>query len=657
MVSVLERRLALRNNGYIPVPCKGKEPLYKSWQKARAYTDKEIARWGGDNTGVLTTDTTALDIDIMHPDAAEAAEEMVKNRLGDLGEIPVRIGQWPKRVMLFRTEVPFAKMIVQFAAREGRKKSDKLEVLCKGQQVIADGVHPDTRKPYVWHNDRGPLVIPHKELLPVTEDEMHELLGDLTEMLTVDFGFAEVKPSTGAGNDAGPAEHWDSLVREGADDGQRNTMMPRVAGHLLKTLPPGLALAALRVWNQRSRPPEEERKVVSTLLSIARRELPARCPGRAFSNAEILAMDEWPGQGPQEESIPPKLILSSKEFISGFVAPNYLIEGVLLRGYCYSLTGRTNAGKTAVALTIAASVAERWNIGDHEVDDKCKVLVLAGENPTDVQARWLAMSEHMNFDADTIGVYFIPGVFKVSALQACVAEEVNQLGGVGLIVVDTSAAYFEGDDENQNVQAIAHAKMMRKFCEYEGRPTVLIGCHPTKNASDDLLLPRGGGSFLNEVDGNLTGANDNMVVKVHWCGKIRGPDFEPMYFTLDVVTSEKVKDAKGRLMPTAIARPLSEHDHDRKLAESYQEDEDLLLAVECNDGASLKDMAIACNWYASTGRAKGQPYKVKVQRKLEKLKKEKLVEKPVDKWTLTQAGRDKAKAIKAARESRSNSNT
>jgi hypothetical protein len=40
----------------------------------------------------------------------------------------------------------------------------------------------------------------------------------------------------------------------------------------------------------------------------------------------------------------------------------------------------------------------------------------------------------------------------------------------------------------------------------------------------------------------------------------------------------------------------------------------------------------------------------------EKLKKEKLVEKPADKWTLTQAGKDKVKAVKAARESRSNRN-
>jgi hypothetical protein len=38
------------------------------------------------------------------------------------------------------------------------------------------------------------------------------------------------------------------------------------------------------------------------------------------------------------------------------------------------------------------------------------------------------MSEHMNFDANKIGVFFIPGVFKVSVMQARVAEEVSRLG-------------------------------------------------------------------------------------------------------------------------------------------------------------------------------------------------------------------------------------
>ena len=37
-----------------------------------------------------------------------------------------------------------------------------------------------------------------------------------------------------------------------------------------------------------------------------------------------------------------------------------------------------------------------------------------------------------------------------------------------------------------------------------GEPCVIVACHPVKNASDDNLIPRGGGAFLNEVDGNLT---------------------------------------------------------------------------------------------------------------------------------------------------------
>jgi hypothetical protein len=33
---------------------------------------------------------------------------------------------------------------------------------------------------------------------------------------------------------------------------------------------------------------------------------------------------------------------------------------------------------------------------------------------------------------------------------------------------------------------------------------VVVNCHPVKNATADNLLPAGGGTFLNEVDGNLT---------------------------------------------------------------------------------------------------------------------------------------------------------
>ena len=55
------------------------------------------------------------------------------------------------------------------------------------------------------------------------------------------------------------------------------------------------------------------------------------------------------------------------------------------------------------------------------------------------------MSDHLHFDADTIEVHFVEGVFSVSGLIDRVIEEADAIGGFGAVVVDTSAAYFEGE--------------------------------------------------------------------------------------------------------------------------------------------------------------------------------------------------------------------
>lgn len=76
------------------------------------------------------------------------------------------------------------------------------------------------------------------------------------------------------------------------------------------------------------------------------------------------------------------LIQSSADFIAGFIPPDYQVDGVLQR---------------------------RRPIGDHAVEQG-KVLYFAGENPDDVRMRWIAMAQHMDFDASAAEVYFIPGV-------------------------------------------------------------------------------------------------------------------------------------------------------------------------------------------------------------------------------------------------------
>jgi len=59
---------------------------------------------------------------------------------------------------------------------------------------------------------------------------------------------------------------------------------------------------------------------------------------------------------------------------------------------------------------------------------------------------------------------------------------VNALGGVALVTIDTTAAYFEGDDENSNVQMGRYARGQRSLVELPGGPCVVALCHPVKNA-------------------------------------------------------------------------------------------------------------------------------------------------------------------------------
>ena len=61
----------------------------------------------------------------------------------------------------------------------------------------------------------------------------------------------------------------------------------------------------------------------------------------------------------------PSLIKSSAEFVADFTPPDYVLDGILQRRFCYSLTGRTGAGKTAILLLLSA----------HDALENCSVIV------------------------------------------------------------------------------------------------------------------------------------------------------------------------------------------------------------------------------------------------------------------------------------------
>jgi hypothetical protein len=235
-----------------------------------------------------------------------------------------------------------------------------------------------------------------------------------------------------------------------------------------------------------------------------------------------------------------------------------------------------------------------------------------------------------------VGFLISDKVMREQILQAN-----KEKGPFDLLVFDTSAAFFAGDDDNVNMQMLAHAKTFRSYVPLIGSPTVIVPSHPVKNCSRENMVPRGGGAFLNEMDGNLTCMKvvGIMITELHWCGKIRGVDFNAIPFRLEVGKTEKLKDSKGRPIWTVIARAITDKERDAAENTAETNQNKLLAAMVRLPLASLSELAKECDWFT----ANGEPYKSLVQRLVNALKVDKLVKKEAGQWVLTKAGIAKAR--------------
>jgi hypothetical protein len=400
-----------------------------------------------------------------------------------------------------------------------------------------------------------------------------------------------------------------------------------------------LADAAEPGWRKAYEEDQQARIFEEMRTNAARNHGPTEAPKTEPPKTEP-PKDQPPPK--DEKPKPPHLIETSAEFAANFVPPDYLIDGLIQTRFVYSMTGATGAGKTCVAMRWGAHVALGWDLDGREVK-KGRVLFFAGENPDDVRMRWIKLCEEMGQDHSRMDMFFLPGVLPLSnkKIRQQINAEVERIGPISLLIVDTSAAYFEGDEENSNVQAGEHARMLRSFVNLPGRPTVLVTSHPTKTPNMDNLLPRGGGAFLNEVDGNLVCIKSDMTVMVHWHGKFRGPDFAPIHYKLQPGTTEKLKDSKGRLIWTITAAPITETEQAEISREGREREDDLLLLLQEHPGLSLSEMAGKLFWIMKDGR----PNRSLVNRTLDSLIREKLVVRDRGKIKLTSKGKKAAEEL------------
>jgi AAA domain/Winged helix-turn-helix DNA-binding len=319
------------------------------------------------------------------------------------------------------------------------------------------------------------------------------------------------------------------------------------------------------------------------------------------------------------------------EFLARYEPISYTIDGLLPGGVIYGVTARRGVGKTAfltsTALAVATGRSDRSDILGLDVE-KGRVAYIILENPSDFLMKLSVTAFARGIDVQSLNekIRIIDMRRPHEAIMSALRNDADRLGPFQLVCYDTFQAGFAGANFNDNNDMLKHAADLRTFTTLPGKPSVLVACHPVKNATRDNLEPYGGGSTMNEFDGNLTLWSAGGVIELHH-NKVRGPEFEPMHFRIDKLGSPDILDNKGRQPQLPILYRMSEEEVERREKVAEDNQAKILKALLETPGASIRELV------KTTGVSKSS-----VERQLKRLAIDKLVAQIGGKWTPTKAG-------------------
>ena len=467
----------LIENGYRPVPCKGKRARGDDWPNFD-FTPAHFAR--GHNVGIKTGQGVAfVDIDVTDPEASEAIiQEWLRRHPHGLR----RTGLAPKTGFLVASD--FGKKEEVKFPNLGQK--DKIEILANGQQFVAFGIHPDTGKPYHWH-DLDPLdtFLGLKDMLPtVSEAEIRDFLnwseethGPEKRQKTLPQQATPTAPRAG---------HDDML----ADTGAAQTACADEVQEILSYIPPDCGYAdwlsvlmALHEWSggsqtglsfadqwsaqgQKYKPGEVAQKwkgfdtgggtkweTVPALARANGADLSAIARKYKAGTKDAASGQRSASQG-QESKAPAKPAFAFVPVADlEYRAPDYIIGDLIETETLGLIFGDPGCGKSFLAVDIALSVATGTPF--HGRDTKQgSVFFIAGEGHNGLARRFAAWSQARQVPLAGVPLFkseraaqFLD-LASAKAVADAVADLAARHGSPALVIIDTLARNFGAGDEN-----------------------------------------------------------------------------------------------------------------------------------------------------------------------------------------------------------------
>jgi hypothetical protein len=527
--SIAALRRSLRIGGYSPIPYIGKEPVIPGWNTKLTTNDAEIDLWGklypnALSTGALCKYMPTIDIDIKIAEAAAAVESLVRARNEELGLIMVRFGNSPKRAIPLRTDRPFGKMKTVLIAPDG-SPGQKIEILCDGQQVIFDGIHPDTNRPYGWFG-RTPFETPLASLPPILEHDAKELHTDAIDLLIKEYGYEPVPESEPQANGRGRTSlaYLFAEIRAGRNLHDNTTIL--AAKLAVSDMKESMAIDAIRdalEGSQRPHDDEWQRRLddVPRLYESAVRKYRPPKPAPAAPIASSTRAQELKA-----------MAFNPVRFLVINLIPN---EGVTL------VCAKPKSGKSWLVLDLAlACTMDRYTLGQIKplqgsvlylaLEDSLRRLrsridKLLPPSATEWPEHLTLATEWRRVDQDGLDDirYWVLNERAEGRTVAFVAVDVLKL--VRPATVKGKPAYEADYDALTGLQKLARDLAI-----------AILVVHHTRKADSDDLLDKVSGTF------GLSGAADTILVMEKraggWIFDIRGRDV-----SADELAAEFSKDA------------------------------------------------------------------------------------------------------------------
>ena len=461
--------------------------------------ETDLDRWArmGAGVGIKTGNGLVLiDADTQDEARAKIILEMVQQHFGDL---PVRIGNYPKAGYLIRTDDNFQYTRIEFGERnEKGSLQERVEILSNGRQFVAHGIHPKTNKPYRWPKALTPLNdLPYAsgEALQAFLDDLRPLLPAASEIIK-EGAHTDINQATLKGDI--------DLIRRAVElTPNTSEHFPtreayRLMGYALKGATqenPEAGFEIFADWCERWSDGENDPDVVAADWNRMKPpfrigasyiyDTAEKLSGGQFNKAEqwfdaelakasnyepLFPSENLPngfldedGKQKQRPFTFTPLMEAAEQALTTGTKP--LVKGLLDQGAMTVLYGESNSGKTFVTMDLCYHIAAGKEWGGMRVS-KLPVLYVAAEGGQGAKKRAAALASKYGA---LEGFYFLLHPVNLLRVDADLKPLIDGVRAFdvrfGLIVVDTLSRAMAGGDENASTDMgamVKHLDVLRK---------------------------------------------------------------------------------------------------------------------------------------------------------------------------------------------------